>query len=164
MRVAKKKEIEAELAESAALQGLDDGREKPTPFDFDNFKFNTLEDFEIYNTHVRKHNRYCLHERNKMRVKVPDESFHKKVKIKFQRFEQPENVLKVRVRNKEIDWKGQLKPGGTYTLPVPVVKFLNNLATPIFEEVKVEYGNAIHTETKQTGERNRFACNVIDFN
>lgn len=99
-----------------------------------------------------------------MSIKVPDESFHKKVKIKFQRLDnQHENVLKVRLRNKEIDWKGQLKAGGTYELPLPVIKFLNNLAVPEFAEVKSEHGSAVHTETKQVGERSRFACNVIDF-
>lgn len=158
------KEKDAEVIEAATLKGTDiPGREKPEFFDFDTFKFENISDFDIYNAHVRKHNRLCLHERNKMHVKVPDESFHKKVKIKFQRFDQPENVLKVRVRNKDIDWKGQLKAGGTYDLPIPVVKFLNNLAVPIFAEVKSEHGSAVHTETKQVGERNRFSCNVLEF-
>lgn len=158
------KEKDAEVIESAMLQGREvPGREKPELFDFDSFKFESIDDFAVYNAHVRKHNRLCLHERNKMHVKVPDESFHRKVKVKFQRFDQPENILKVRVRNNEIDWKGQLKAGGTYELPVPVVKFLNNLAVPIFAEVKTEHGDAVHTETKQVGERSRFSCNVIDF-
>lgn len=158
-----RKEVEAEVFESAVLKGAENPKEEMQVFEFETFKFNTIADFDIYNAHVRKHNRFCLHERNKMKIKVPDESFHKKVKIKFQRFEQPENVLKVRVRNKEIDWKGQLKAGGTYFLPVPVIKFLNNLATPIFAEVKVEQGDAVHTETKQVGERSRFSCNVLEF-
>ena len=159
-----KKEKDAEHVEAAVLRGAQaPENEKPEPFDFDTFKFTSIADFEVYNAHVRKHNRYCLHDRNKMPVKVPDESFHKKLKIKFQRFDQPENVLKVRVRNKDIDWRGQLKAGGTYTLPVPVIKFLNNLSVPIFAEVKSEYGDAVHTETKQVSERARFSCNVLDF-
>jgi len=158
------KEKDAEIMESALLKGAENpNKEKHEVFDFDTFEFKTVEDFEIYNSQVRKHNRFCVHERNKMHIKVPDESFHKKVKIKFQRFDQPENVLKVRVRNKEIDWKGQLKAGGTYDLPIPVVKFLNNLAVPIFAEVKTEHGNAVHSETKQVGERSRFSCNVLEF-
>jgi len=158
------REKDSEIIEAATLKGMDiPGREKLEPFDFDSFKLEKIEDFAIYNAHVRKHNRLCLHERNKMSIKVPDESFHKKVKIKFQRFDQPENVLKVRVRNKDIDWKGQLKAGGTYELPIPVIKFLNNLAVPVFAEVKSEHGNAVHTETKQVGERNRFSCNVLEF-
>lgn len=160
----RQKEKDAAFTEAAVLRGAElPNQEKHVPFDFDTFEFKTKEDFEVYNAHVRKHNRMCLHERNKMHVKIPDESFHKKVKVKFQRFDQPENVLKVRVRNREIDWKGQLKAGGTYELPVPVVKFLNNLAVPVFAEVKTEHGNAVHTETKQVGERSRFSCNVIDF-
>lgn len=158
------KEREDANIEAAVLRGAEDTtREKPEPFDFDTFKFETIEDFAVYNAQVVKHNRYCLHERNKIRVKVPDESYHKKVKIKFQRFDQPENVLKVRVRNREIDWTGQLKAGGTYELPIPVVKFLNRLAEPIFSEVTTQNGSVNHTETKQTGERTRFSCNVIDF-
>lgn len=159
-----KKEKDSELVEAATMRGAEvPETEKPEKFDFDTFQFSTIADFDVYNAHVRKHNRLCLHERNKMRIKVPDETFHKKVKVKFQRFDQPENVLKVRVRNKDIDWKGQLKPGGTYTLPIPVVRFLNKLSVPIFAEVKSEHGDAVHTETKQVGERARFSCNVIDF-
>lgn len=158
------KERDAAYTEAAVLRGAElPEQEKLAPFDFDTFKFEKIEDFAIYNAHVRKHNRMCLHERNKMHIKIPDESFHKKVKVKFQRFDQPENILKVRVRNKDIDWKGQLKSGGTYDLPIPVVKFLNNLAVPIFAEVKTEHGNAIHTETKQVGEQSRFSCNIVDF-
>ncbi len=158
------KEKDSAVLEAATLRGAEvPNEEKHVPFDFDSFEFNKITDFDIYNAHVRKHNRHCLHERNKMHVKVPNESFYKKVKVKFQRFEQPENVLKVRIRNKEIDWKGQLKAGGTYDLPIPVVKFLNNLSVPVFAEVKSEHGSAVHTETKQVGERARFSCNVIDF-
>lgn len=161
----RKKQIEndAALMEAAVLGGLHTPEANPEPFDFDSFSFDKIEDFEVYNAHVRKHNRACVHERNKMKIKVPDESFHKKVKIKFQRFDQPENVLKVRIRNKDIDWKGQLKAGGTYTLPIPVVKFLNNLSVPIFGEVKCEHGDVVQSETKQVGERNRFSCNVLEF-
>lgn len=162
----KKKQLEkeAEMVEAAMLRGRDvPGRDKPEAFDFDSFKIEKLEDFDIYNDHVRKHNRLCLHERNKMRVKVPDESFYKKYKTKFFRFQQQENVLKVRVRNKEIDFSAQLKSGGTYMLPMPVINFLNKLATPEFAEVKTEHGSAVHTETKQVGETPRFSCNVLEY-
>lgn len=158
------KEKDSIQMESAVMQGavaqLEEPKEK---FDFDTFKLEKLEDFDVYNAQVRKHNRLCIHERNKMKVKVPDESYHPKVKIKFQRFDQPENVLKAIVRNKDIEWKGQLKPGCTYELPIPVVKFLNKLAVPIFSEVKVNDGGDMITETRQTGEKNRFSCQVIDF-
>lgn len=158
------KEKDAEYLEAAVMRGAVIQTEEPKKeFDFDTFKFESLSDFDVYNAHVRKHNRLCLHERNRMKIKVPDETFHKKVKIKFQRFDQPENVLKVRIRNKDIDWKGQLKPGGTYELPVPVVKFLNNLAVPIFDEVRVSDGGDTKTETRQVGERSRFSCQVVDF-
>lgn len=158
------KEIESEVREAAILKGAEDpNKESHKPFDFDGFEFKTLSDFDVYNAEVRRHNRHCLHERNKMKIKVPTEEFHKKMKVKFVRMEQQENVLKVRLRNKEIDWQGQLKSGGTYVLPYPVIKFLNKLATPEFSEVKVEHGNAVHTETRQTGEKPRFSCQVIDF-
>jgi hypothetical protein len=158
------KEKDAEVIEQAMLQGREvPGREKAEAFDFDTFKFEKLEDFEVYNAHVRKHNRLCLHERNKMKVKVPDESYYKKFKTKFHRFQQHENILKVRVRNKDIDWSGQLKSGGTYMLPLPVINFLNKLATPDFAEVKTEHGNVVHTETKQVGETPRFSCNVLEY-
>lgn len=153
------REKESEMMEGFRMRQED----KSEPFDFDNFKFEKIEDFDVYNDHVRKHNRNCIHERNKMKVKVPDESFYKLYKTKFVRFEQRENVLKVRVRNKQIDWKGQLKSGGTYMLPMPVINFLNNLATPEFAEVKTEHGNATHTETKQVGETPRFSCNVLEY-
>lgn len=137
-----------------------------TPFDFETFEFKTLEDFKTYNQHVRRAFREAKKTNPKcdppMKIRVPDESFHQKMTVKFQRFDQPENVLKVRVLTKDIDWTGQLKPGGTYDLPLPVIKFLNKLATPIFSEVKVENGGETKTETKQTGERPRFACQLVD--
>lgn len=124
------------------------------PIDIDIFEIKTLEDFDIYNRQARK---------LKRPVKVPDESFHKKIRVKFQRFDQPENVLKVWVRNKDIDWKGQLKPGKVYDLPVPVVKFLNRLVEPIYGEVKVDDGGETKTETRQIAERNRFSCQQLEF-
>jgi hypothetical protein len=53
-----------------------------------------LEHFDIYNKHARL---------KKIPVKVPSEDFYPKMKVRFQRFEQPTNVLKCRVRNKDID-------------------------------------------------------------
>ena len=136
------------------------------PFDPETHEFNTLEDFEVYNRYAHKAFREAKTRNPKcdppFPVRVPDESFHKKIKIKFQRFDQPENILKVCLRSKELFWKGQLKPGRVYDLPLPVVRFLNRLATPIFSEVKVEDGGDILTETRQVGERNRFSCHLME--
>ncbi len=136
------------------------------PFDFDTFEIKTVEDIRTWNLHAhrafreaKKHNPRCD---PPIPVKVPDESFHKKMKVKFQRFDQPENVLKVHVRNGDIDWRGQLKPGCSYDLPLPVIRFLNRLSVPIFAEVKVENGGEVKTETKQVGERNRFSCHLLE--
>ena len=128
--------------------------EKQEEWDPDKCEFKTMADYDRWNAWARKNGRP---------VKVPTEDFYPKVKVRFQRFEQPENILKVRVRNREIDWTGQLKPGKTYNLCQPVVTFLNNLATPIFEEVKVTDDGVTKTETKQTGERPRFSCQVLEF-
>lgn len=140
--------------------------EMEKPFDFDTFELKTLEDYAIWNLHARKafreakkHNPRCD---PPIPVRVPDESFHKKMKVKFQRFDQPENVLKVKCRTKDIDWVGQLKPGCSYELPLPVIRFLNNLSVPIFAEVKVENGGETKTETRQVGERNRFSCHLLE--
>lgn len=136
------------------------------PFDFDTFEIKTLDDFKVWNMHAHK----AFREAKKMNpkcdppipVKVPDASFHKTVKIKFQRFDQAENVLKSRKRTAEIDWQGQLKPGGVYDLPIPIVKYLTGLSTPIFAEVKVENGGEIKTETRQVGEKSRFSCQLLE--
>jgi len=140
--------------------------EMEKPFDFDTFELNTVEDYAVWNLHARKAFREAKKSNPRcdppIPVRVPDETFHKKVKVKFQRFDQPENVLKVKCRTREIDWVGQLKPGCTYELPLPVVKFLNNLAVPIFAECKVENGGETRTETKQIGERNRFSCHLLE--
>ena len=154
------KQIYSELAEAVALRNSPKTDEKQ--FDFETFKIEKLEDFDVYNAEVRKFNRNCVYERNKMKIKVPDGSFHKKIKVKFQRFDQPQNVLKTIVRNKDIEWRGQLKPGKTYELPLPVVNFLNKLAVPIFAEVKVTDGGDTITETQQVGESPRFSCQVLD--
>lgn len=126
---------------------------KVEDIDPETFEFKTLEDFNTFNRWARK---------NGHAVRVPTEEFYPKVKVKFQRFDQPDNVLKARVRNREIDWKGQLIPGKVYDLPKPVVRFLNRLAEPIFKEVKSNDGDSLY-ETKQVGEKSRFSCQVVDF-
>ena len=135
-------------------------------FDFDSFEIKTLEDFDTWNRHariaLRKARQFDKYAQPVYPIKVPDESYHEKVKVKFQRFDQPENVLKTWIRNKDIDWRGQLKPGQTYDLAKPVVKFLNKLAVPIFGEVKVENGGENITETKQVGERARFSLQRVE--
>lgn len=145
---------------------LEKEEEQSEPFDFDSFECKTVEDFAIWNKHARL--AFVAAKKLNKRadppfsIKVPEASHHKTVKVKFQRFDQPENVLKVRLRSREIDWTGQLKPGCNYDLPLPVVRFLNKLATPIFAEVKVQDGGEIITETKQVGERNRFSCHLLE--
>lgn len=142
--------------------------EEVKPFDFETFEIKSLEDVATWNFHARKAHRIArmtnMHAQPPYAIKIPDESLHKKVTVKFQRFDQPSNVLKVRLRTKDIDWTGQLKPGCKYDLPLPVVRFLNKLATPIFAEVKCEDDNGeVKSETKQVGEQSRFSCQVIDF-
>ena len=140
--------------------------EKEVPFDFDTFECKTLQDIQTWNLHAHRAFREAKKTNPRANppipVKVADESFHKKAKVKFQRFDQPENLLKVHVRNKDIDWKGQLKPGCVYDLPLPVVRFLNRLAVPIFAEVKSDVAGETRSETKQIGERNRFSCHLIE--
>lgn len=144
----------------------EESKELEKPFDFDTFECKTLDDFKLWNLHA--HRAFREAKKNNIKanppipVRCPDESFHKKIKVKFQRFDQPENVLKCHVRNNEIEWRGQLKPGGTYDLPLPVVRYLNRLAVPVFAEVKVNDGGEVKTETKQVGERNRFSCHVLE--
>lgn len=110
---------------------------------------NTLEDYREFNKLAR---------RNGVKVRIPPTHLHKHAKVKFQRFDQPENVLKFYRSNADIDFKAQLKPGHIYTLPMPIINFLNSLCEPIFGEVKNAEGM---TETKQIGERNRFNCMII---
>jgi hypothetical protein len=135
-------------------------------FDFDTFEIKTLADFDVWNRHariaLRKARQFDKHAQPVYPIKVPDASFYESVRIKFQRFDQPDNVLKVWVRNKDIDWRGQLKPGHTYDLPKPVVKFLNKLAVPVYGEVDVKDGGDTIKETKQIGERARFSCQRVE--
>lgn len=123
-------------------------------FDYSSMALLTMDDYDKYNNWARKQGRP---------VKVPDEnsSIHKKIRIKFQRFDQPQNVLKSRMRTREMDWKGQLIPGKTYDLPLPVVRYLNRLATPVYAEVPIEPGSK-QMETKQVSEESRFSCQVLD--
>jgi hypothetical protein len=142
------------MAKKSEEKEMEAHREIKDIQDLIDFKIDRLEDFEIYNKAARRLGKP---------IKVPDESYHKKVKVKFQRFDQPTNLLKARVRNKEIDWSGQLKPGFTYDLPMAVVKWLNGLSVPIYKEVKTTDGGETITETKCVGENSRFSCQVIDF-
>lgn len=149
----KKEEKEAPVAEKVMEEPV---AVEPVEKEFDPEydEITKLEHFEIYNRWARK---------NKMPVKVPTEDFYPKYKVRFQRFDQPENLLKARVRKKNIDWTGQLKPGGVYSLCLPVIQWLNGLCEPIFAEVKVEDGGEVKTETRQVGERSRFSCQPLEF-
>ena len=135
-------------------------------FDFETAELNTIEDYAIWNRHAHRAFREAKKTNPRcdppIPVRVPDETFHKKMKVKFQRFDQPENVLKVRCRTRDIDWRGQLKPGCVYDLPTPVIRFLNRLAVPIFAEVDMNDGGATKKETKQVGARNRFSCHLME--
>lgn len=136
------------------------------PFDFETAPLETFEDYRIWNQHAHRAFRDAKRVNPKAKppfpVRVPPVSMHRMVRVKFQRFDQPANILKVILRNKDIHWTGQLKPGRVYDLPLPVVRFLNGLATPIFQEVKSEEGGQHITETKQVGELNRFSCHMMD--
>lgn len=137
---------------------------KADEFDFDTFECKTIADVELWNMHARKAHRKARltdkHAQPPYAIKVPTGDMHPQATVKFQRFDQPQNVLKMRVRNKDIDWKGQLKPGRRYTLPVPVIKFLNDLSYPIYGEVNVDDGGETIKETRVIGETNRFSCQV----
>lgn len=123
-------------------------------FDPDTWEFHTMDDYDRYNKWAR---------RNKIPVKVPTEDFWPKVEVKFMRLDgQPSNVLKARIRNKFIDWKGELIPNRTYHLATPVVKYLNALSEPIYGEVPGKDGTR-ETETKKVGDKPRFACQVLNF-
>ncbi len=129
-------------------------RYEDEPFDPEVDEITKLEHFDIYNQWARK---------NKRPVRVPTEDFYPKYKVRFQRFDQPDNVLKCRVRKKNIDWTGQLKPGCVYDLCLPVIQWLTSLSEPIFAEVSVKDGSPNRSETKQVGERARFSCQHMEF-
>jgi hypothetical protein len=137
----------------------EDNQEKITPIETEVYDPEVslptkLEHFDIYNKWARK---------NKVPVKVPTEDFYPKFKVRFQRFDQPDNVLKVTIHKKDISWSGQLKPGNTYNLCLPVIQFLNSRSEPIFAEVKVTDGGDTLIETRQVGERARFSCQNMEF-
>lgn len=138
----------------------------PTEFDFETFECKTIEDVATWNIHARKAHRKARltdkHAQPPYPIKVPDETMYPKVRVKFSRFDQPQNVLKTWIRNKDIEWKGQLKPGRIYDLPAPVVRYLNRLAVPVYAEVDVEDGGEVIKETRQVGENPRFSCTRMD--
>lgn len=125
--------------------------------DIESLPLATLDDYRRYNQAARKHNR--TQGKLVYRVKIPPTNLHKHYKVRFQRFDQQENILKTVRRSHEIDWKGQLKSGCIYTLPLPIINFLNDLAEPIFSEVTLPDGTK---ETQQTGQKSRFSCQIID--
>lgn len=46
---------------------------------------------------------------------------------------------------------------------MPVINWLNSLAEPIYAEVKVTDGSDTRSETKQVGEKPRFACQPLEY-
>lgn len=121
--------------------------------DLQKMPLKTIEDYKLYNEAAR---------RASCPVKIPPSSLHKQYKIKFERFDQPDNVLKFLVVNADIDYQAELIPGHVYTLPEPVVRHLDSRAVPVYDEVEVREGGSVRTETKQVGERSRFVCRLLE--
>lgn len=121
--------------------------------DLQKMPLKSIEDYKAYNQEAR---------RAGVPVKIPPNSLHKQFKIKFERFDQPENVLKFIVVNADVDYEGELIPGKIYILPEPVVRHLDSRAVPIYSEVEVRDGGETRTETRQTGERSRFVCRFLE--
>lgn len=121
--------------------------------DLQKLPLKTIEDYKEYNMQAR---------RAGVPVKIPPAHLHKQFKIKFERFDQPDNVLKFCVVNENIDFTGQLIPGKTYVLPEPVVRHLDSRCFAVYGEVEVKDGSETKIETRQVGERSRFICRFIE--
>lgn len=148
----KLKRIVKEESEAKKRRPIVKDRTVEDIIDLQQLPLETIEDYKVYNDHARK---------LRMPVKVPPDSMHPQWEVKFQRFDQPENVLKYRLCTAEIDTQGQLIPGKTYTLPKPVVLWLNDRNVPVFAQVDVNDGGPTLKETRQVGERARFSCQFI---
>lgn len=126
--------------------------EQPSDVRLDDLPLDSIEDYRAYNKEAQK---------QRKPLKIPPNEMHEQVEVRFNRFDQPENVLKFYKRCAEFEYKGQWMPGSTYICPRPVMDYLNGLSTPIYAEVKVDDGGQVKTETKQVGERPRFSCQLI---
>lgn len=56
--------------------------------------------------------------------------------------------------------KYALNPGGEYTLPVDVIKYLNNLSYPIYKIVADKKTGQV--KSQRTGSQNRFSCVPVE--
>ena len=78
-------------------------------------------------------------------------------RVKFQRNDQPDNPMTIKLRNHLIDWCGELIPGREYDLPEPVISFINSRKEPKYQEVQ-DPDNPRQTLTKIVGEKQRCYC------
>lgn len=91
----------------------------------------------------------------KQPIQQVEEPKHRMVRIKFQRFDQPENPAPIRLFTREIDFEKTLTPGEIYELPEPVVRFINSRAEPVYKEFRHPDGSV---EMRIAGEKARFAA------
>lgn len=79
------------------------------------------------------------------------------VKVKFQRNDQPDNPMTIKLRNHLIDWEDTLHPGREYELPQPVIDFINSRKEPKYAEMQ-DPKNPRQTITNVVGEKQRCYC------
>ena len=116
----------------------------------EDWELNTLEDYRKYNKEARA---------NGWRLKFPPHELHEIQKVKVTRLDgQGRNHIKVRLvtmaHGMEIDYKGTIVPGEVYELPTPVIKHLERLAYPEYQQIKNPDGTS---QTVETGKLPRFA-------
>ena len=99
----------------------------------------TMRDYRLYNEEARKLNkklRMCRYP-----IKPCPVELHPKIRVKFQRMDQPSNPLPVYKSDDIIDFKETLIPGQVYDLPEYIVHYLSEKGNPVWERYTKKDGS-----------------------
>ena len=124
--------------------------------DINDLPLKTLGDYSRYNSRARAANKRLKVLRHP--IKQCPEELHPKQRIVLTRVDGSQNPLPVYVSNALIHYDHKMVPGTPYDVPLCIVDYLSQKATPIWKRVTLKDGSQ---DTVKSGEHPRFAIRTL---
>lgn len=130
------------------------------PIELEDMPLTTLREYKAYNEAARKENKrlgkrggICVHP-----IKQCPVELHPKQRVILTNIKQPKNEIPVHLSNHLIHFDEKLTPNKEYDLPVVVVNYLAEKATPIRERLDNPDGTI---DVRITGQEHRFSIRTV---
>lgn len=131
-------------------------QKKAEDVEIEDMPLNTIRDYRLYNEKARAMNkklRICRYP-----IKPCPVELHPKVRVVFQRSDQPSNPLPVYKSDDKIHFDMKLYPGQTYDLPEYIFNYLQEKGYPIYKTITKPDGS---TDTVLDHYAPRFALRTV---